>query len=687
MEISIGNCREILANKEKLSRKLFDELLVSKKNGAKRFSKTLCDLVYDTSVKKYRKAFETSPGEIKFVKNGKALFRCWLNGYNHNKNFFVKRRDLDTSSMTSTSSITPTSSITHASSSQMSIDEEPETEGVWMKRKIVELEDQLRLAKEHIDQQAKKTDLFKVERHSTRENGSGSCEKFGLKLTAVVHESLAQGISGSDLRRVLESLGNHLDLFGPDRRLPSESWITKCRLDLPIFNDRQIKSFVDDSEHLVLATDDTSLGQAKIASYGLHNHRGDYVTIKMMTTSATCGQQIADHLAKVIDDQQPEVRDMIRLKLKGVISDRGPAAEAGAKLFVRQFNQLQRAELPPIFVFPCTLHLVANGVSYMAKELSDDATQTMSRLRRVLGGRETGNYNKHSLCEAFKLFTDVTSPFESNLGCRYTHWPVNGQNLVDFEEKLVEILDKKKTLTTEQADLQSLMKSENWDTTLLECGALFAAYEHLLLPFDIAVKSSNTTVGQLKDAMQTLLTKMNVVEMDIGLDNLIKFIGKRPGDVGEALAKLLDRYNLPNPNRPDLTRRIQTKVNGYLKRAVARLRIKVVKDFNLMNEAIACGLSEDDIIPFHNRASERSFAVMKAINKRLGTLTKENCFALAIARQNRLGCFLSTLSDIGELTAEARSKRNDLLEKRRDRYNQLARERLAAEFDIVDFEE
>ena len=386
---------------------------------------------------------------------------------------------------------------------------------------------------------------------------------------------------------------------------------------------------------------------------------------------------------EMLKRENSELKEQLRLAREHIDrqAKKTDLFQAGAKLFVKQFNQLHRGEVSPIFVFPCTMHMVANGVGYIAKELSEDATDTMARLRRVLGGRETGNYNKHSLCEAFKSFANVSSPFESNLGCRYTHWPANGQNLVDFEPIIAEILEQKKTLTSEQMELKSLMKSDNWEKTLLECGALFAAYEYLLLPFDIAVKSSNTTVGQLKIAMNDLMTKMNLVEMNVGLENIINLIGERTGDVGEALGKLVNRFNLPENVA------VQNEVDDFLTRAVARLRIKVVKDFKLMSEAIDCGLSDDCIIPFHNRASERSFAVMKAINKRLGTMTKENCFTLAIARQNRLSCYLSTLSDIGELTTEARSKRNDLLEKRRERYNQLARERLASEFDIVDFEE
>ena len=260
MEINIENCRTILEKNKKLSSEKFDEKLASSKSKGRKFSKTEADVVFNSSAKKYRKMF----GEVKFDDRSKGMFFRWLNGKDHSESFVAKR--LDGMSMT----------LPSRTSSQMSVDD-VESEEEMLKRENSELKEQLRLAREHIDRQAKKTDLFKVERHPTRANGSGSCEKFGLKLTAVVHESLAQGVSGNDIRRVLEAVGNHCDLFGPDSRLPSESWITKCRLDLPTFNARQIKDFVVDSEHLVLGTDDTSLGQLKVASYGLHNHRGDYL--------------------------------------------------------------------------------------------------------------------------------------------------------------------------------------------------------------------------------------------------------------------------------------------------------------------------------------------------------------------------------------------------------------------------
>ena len=444
-----------------------------------------------------------------------------------------------------------------------------------------------------------------------------------------------------------------------------------------------MKSFVESSRHLTIGTDDTSILNKKVASYGLHDDQGNHLTIAMMNTSATCGDEISLHLMKVLDDQEPSVRDMIKEKLVGVITDRGPAAESGAKKFVKEFNRLHRVGLQPIFVMPCTMHMISNGVSYMAGELSKDAKETMSKVRRTLGDRQTGNLNKHSLCEAFKQYTGVGSPFASNLGCRFEHWPINGQNLVDFEMMLVKMLDEKKTLTPEQEQLHKLMKQDNWTEIVLECGALFVLYERLLFSFDNAVKSSSTTVGQLKIAMNELLTKMTVAEY-AGLDTLIRYIDPRSDDVKDALKKLLIRFT-SRTTSVDVKRRI----DDFMRRAVIKLRIKVEKDFKLMNQAIDCGLDEDCIVPFHNRAAERSFSVMKAIHKKIGNLTDDNCYHVSIARQNQLHCYLSALSDTSSaiLTNKARSKRVELLEKRRKRATELAREKLAAEYNFTDLDE
>ena len=534
--------------------------------------------------------------------------------------------------------------------------------------------------------------LFKLERHSTRDNGSGSAEKFNDKLHGVVLECLCEGVTGADIQRVLMAVGNQCDMFGPSCRLPSLSWITKIRLDIPTFVASQIKDFVENSDHLVLGTDDTSLRQKKIASYGLHNHEGEYMTIAMKNTSATCGDQIAEHLMAVIEEQPADVREMIKTKLKGVITDRGPAAESGAKKFVSHFNQLHRHELPKIFVLPCLFHTIANGVNYIASELSEDAKVAMARVRRIFGDRETGNFNKHSLCEAFKIYTQASygSPFQSNLGCRFEHWPINGQNLIDFEMIVRDLLDNKKSLSSEQEALKKLMEKSNWESSLLECGAVFALYEHLLLPFDIAVKPSDTNVNQLKTAMNQLLTRINVAQT-IGLEGLISIIQDLYGGADEDQEKdgavvkdkksALKKLDLLFKNA---SAEIQKEIDDFINRAVKRLRLKIDKDFKMINEALETGLADDLVVPFHNRASERSFSIMKAINKKIPTMTDDNSYNVSIARQNHLGSFLSSMSDVKGKTNEARSKRKELMMNRRARHNRLAKDKLAAEFNFVD---
>ena len=559
----------------------------------------------------------------------------------------------------------------------------------------------MRLATEEIEDLKRNLQLFKLERHSTRANKSGSAEKFNDKLYGVVIECLVEGVMGSDIHKVLSAVSNHCDMIGPSSRLPSLSWINRIRTDIPTFVEKQVEDFVRNSDHLTFGTDDTSLRQTKVASYGLHNQEGEYLTIAMKNISATNGDQIADHLMAVINDQKSSVRDMIKKKLKGVITDRGPAAESGAKKFVKKFNQLYRRGQPDIFVLPCTLHMQANGTNYMAGELSEDAKDAMARIRRIFGDRQTGNYNKHSLCEPFKSRASVSSPFKSNLGCRFDHWPTNGQNIIDFEEIVRELLDNKKSLTTEQISLKKLMKNtKDWKRIRLECGALFVLYEHLLLPLDIAVSPSKTTVKQLKKAMKDLLTRLNVAET-IGLENLISIVqdllskdGERMEDddnEDEANNKLSDKQEalkkLEQHLKAEKSTALKNNIDAYITRAVTRLRVKIEKDFKMIEEALATGLEDDLIVPFHNRASERSFAVMKAIQKKIPTMDDNNRYMVSIARQNHLSVFMSTLSDTSSLITEARSKRKELLENRRARHDRLARDKLAAEFDFVDLDD
>ena len=153
--------------------------------------------------------------------------------------------------------------------------------------------------------------------------------------------------------------------------------------------------------------------------------------------------------------------------------------------------------------------ITSNAEKIFCGELTGDADHLFSLLRNLLGNRKGCGKRLDDLCPHFKLFCQITSPFQSSIGCRYGHFYSNSIGLIEYYDELVHMLDQtKKTLTNNQKDFECILTSASWSTLKLEMGLPMLGWLYLLDQHHKAVSSRSTFVN-VKMAMNDLEDRAN----------------------------------------------------------------------------------------------------------------------------------------------------------------------------------
>ena len=141
-------------------------------------------------------------------------------------------------------------------------------------------------------------------------------------------------------------------------------------------------------------------------------------------------------------------------------------------------------------------------------------------------------------------------------------------------------------------------------------------------------------------------------------------------------------------------------VNGAEKvfqSAVAKMQIKVEKDIQIM---LNIERPDEFVLPMTNRANvslyfrtlskltlfkERSFAILKLLDKRFSSLSGDLLNETARAMQNHLCAYLLALEDSAMVLDTARRARKDVMERRRADLEELHRRDFLATFDFDEY--
>jgi len=99
---------------------------------------------------------------------------------------------------------------------------------------------------------------------------------------------------------------------------------------------------------------------------------------------------------------------------------------------------------------------------------------------------------------------EISSPFQSSVGCRYGHFYANSVGLIEYQDELIHILDQStNTLTKNQKDLESILTGDHWNKLKLEIGLPAISWLYLLDQHHKAI-SSRSNFEHVNEAMQAV---------------------------------------------------------------------------------------------------------------------------------------------------------------------------------------
>ena len=382
-------------------------------------------------------------------------------------------------------------------------------------RKIEQLEAELAAS-------GRASNLFKRTSKSTRRmstgNSSGKVLVYGNELNALAVACIAEGIPAAHVKRVLDALAYVCDLLlTEDHRVPNSDWFVKKRLELKSLNDRQLISFVNDSDYLTVSFDETSMHANKIGCLGLTNHLGEYMAASFDLVMGRKGVELAADMFNAIDkmttvdENGVTLATLIRRKVVALMTDRSRVQECGNRHFVQLMNSHNdRIGMDALVTLVCLMHTASNAEKYFTGELNADTLRMFALIRRIFGCRQSSAYNKHGLTYKLARLTGTERTYESTIGTRFGTFNRNGRALLQYEGDTKRCLANRRegqTVTTLQRELIDIMNDPSWPRIKIEAGMFMSIWLFALESFHASMSRPNLTFGEARVEMKLCLLK------------------------------------------------------------------------------------------------------------------------------------------------------------------------------------
>ena len=478
-------------------------------------------------------------------------------------------------------------------------------------------------------------DLFRVRTKSTRANGSGSTTYYGKELKAIAIDAAGQGVASQDIQRVMKSIHRFINFEEQEgeRKVPEVDYLNKLRAgELGQLVDQQRQQWVDSAEKIVLSVDKTSMNGKGYLALGGFNEQSQYHCLAIKEIGPNTGTEYASVMLKMIE-QIPGLKD----KLCIFISDRDRAQEKAIKQLLEILNKDRPADKQIIHIV-CLMHTTIRMDDRSFSKLSEDTKSVASYVAQSFGSRKSLEYRKACLKQALTEKLKGRAGFDTKIGSRFHVNKANGENLIHFEEEIVDVLLSKGKHAKHTALLE-YMRSNQWAKIRFELSIPVIIWVNVIGPFH-STTSMTTSYGLVKDAFNKALAAVNKV-----------LNANCPFTVALTMALESDPTNLVTKRALNVIATkwrparagVKEEINRVTKAAFKEAKLKLDSDWSIMGNI---GVDDDCVMQWSQRRIEASFAFLKCCARRFETMRGENIQMLARARQNHVSTWVAMNLDM-----------------------------------------
>ena len=384
--------------------------------------------------------------------------------------------------------------------------------------------------------------------------------------------------------------------------------------------DNQRQQWVNSAKKIVLSVDKTSILGKSYLALGGFNKQSQYHCLAIKEIGPNTGKEYASVMLKMIE-QIPGLKD----KLCIFISDRDRAQENAIKQLLEILTKDRPADQQIIHIV-CLMHTTIRMDDRSFSKLSEEAKAVSSLLAQAFGSRKSLEYRKACLKQALTEKLKGRAGFDTKIGSRFHVNKANGENLIHFEEEVVDVLLSKESMG-------------QWAKIRFELSIPVIIWVNVIGPFH-STTSMTTSYGLVKDAFNKAMAAVNSV-----------LNANSPFTVALTMALESDPTNLVTKRALNV---IATKwrsapvglkeaVNRVIKAAFREAKLKLDSDWSITG---SIGVDDDCVMQWSQRRIEASFAFLKCCARRFETMRGENIQMLARARQNHVSTWVAMNLDL-----------------------------------------
>ena len=478
-------------------------------------------------------------------------------------------------------------------------------------------------------------DLFRVRTKPTRENGSGSTTYYGKELKAIAIDAAGQGVASRDIQRVMKSIHRFINFEGQEgeRKVPEVDYLNKLRAgELAQLVDNQRQQWVESAEKIVLSVDKTSMNGKGYLALGGFNEQSQYHCLAIKEIGPNTGKEYASVMLKMIE-QIPGLKD----KLCIFISDRDRAQENAIKQLLEILNKDRPADQQIIHIV-CLMHTTIRMDDRSFDKLSKEAKEVSSLVAQAFGSRKSLEFRKACLKQPLTEKLQGRAGFDTKIGSRFHVNKANGENLIHFEEEIVDVLVNHGKHPKHTA-LLGYMRSNQWPKLRFELCVPVIIWVNVIGPFH-STASMTTSYGAIKDAFHKAMSAVNDV-----LNSVNAFT------VALTMALESNPTNLVTKAALNVVARqwrsagvvVKKEVANVTRAAFTEAKRKLESDWNVMG---SISVDDDCVMQWSQRRIESTFAFLKCCARRFETMRDENVSMLARARQNHTSTWVAWNLDL-----------------------------------------
>ena len=434
-------------------------------------------------------------------------------------------------------------------------------------------------------------------------NSGGSVLEFSEKAKSFALGCLSMGIASSSIRDMMQQMAmvspECLELDDGVGAIPSRQTLDTWRNMIPGLNRLQCQSFIDSATKIAICTDTTEVSGTSILNIGAFNQNMDYVCL---ISDEVRGRKTADVLAEAMKNMV-EGFEGLSEKVIGVVSD----SDATQLLANRLLGQRLGKNFDQ---FLCSMHTCKNLEEYWNK-FFPKAKQAVDLAARIFGTRQNAGNQRHTLRPELEIALNLEknirfSPFRTSQGSRFAIDFNNARELICHREIVIQVCNVQKAQQNPYAcQLKQLMTTE-WDSCLLELGAVICHWKNIITPF-YSTLGKIVTLGTAKASARELIDRYN----EMKTSNSPYDVLLRGFEANHSC------YGVLNQRWGVATQSERSEFNSLLVAAAKGVEKKVTKDTNVIFK-----LNGDhmQLVPMTNKRCESTFSLLKVNLKHCFTI-------------------------------------------------------------------